>query len=245
MVSENDAAPTQDAIDQEQYRLDAQQQGSTEEPQYVTVSQYNQLQSQLRTVQGMLHKGLNTATNNAIQGAKTYFDAEMSKLNQGAQVEQIMSTVPEENQEWARQLLAATMQQQQQATPQVETGTSDRTQASTDAYALWEQWFDMAREWGLDPTDSRIQWNLVTDGDHTASQRLARVNKHFANLVTAAPTRPVAPSPTPAPAPPVENGPGPSTINDGSFEALLDNIAARRITFTEGRQIAAKNGWQL
>ena len=106
----------------------------------------------------------------------------------------------------------------------------------------------MAREWGLDPKDSRINWSLATEGTHSPSVRLARVNKHFATLTSARPAaqakRPV-PQATSSSAPPVENGPGPSTFSDGSYEALLDDIATRRKTPGQGREIASRNGWTI
>jgi hypothetical protein len=255
MVNNSDPttpAPTQDALDHEQAQLDAQQTGSTQEAQYVTVDQHNQLQAQLRTVQGMLHKGLNTATNNAIQGAKSYFDTELAKMNQGAQTDRMMASVPEENQEWMRPIVEAALQNQP-AQPQVTTGTGDAGAApggaSQEELAMWEQWAQVAEGYGLNRNDPRIQWGRVTDGSTAVPALVVQMGQHFqqlaANQAPAAPVRPPVPQQQLAPAPPVEGGAGPAAINDGSFEALLDQIATKKITRADAVKVAAQNGWTL
>lgn len=187
----------QDEIDAQQEAMDVEQGAEGTEPQFVPLSQFQEMQQKLERVlatqeqqgrhnQGLesrIDKGINQATRQAAEAA-----AMAAKLEREQTVTSLLSKVEDPDQrEIFQQILAIS------APPESAVPTAVEPAQPTPAQQnQWDGIFHMVRSLGVDPNDNRLDYQVLVD---TTLPEQTRQDRFFASIRTAqTPTDPTPPA---------------------------------------------------
>ena len=162
----------QDELGQDQSQLDDQQ-NIQAEPQPVTAADVARIvQQQLATMQSSFStqiRGLQSGVDKRMETMQKATEQQAQAQQREAFIQQQLANIPEENRYWMESVLRAQATQQQ---PQVEQ-TIAGGQPATDNVA-WAQVQQIARNAGVHPQDSRIDYAALADAALTDDQRQQR-----------------------------------------------------------------------